>query len=358
MSKWRFVISLFVLCVGCSVTFPHNLSLIKHKNLPKPLDANLCADHNAATSVTRIVIKNADSYRVEKFVFVFRNTKNRKNNKVEGEYWHLNGNRSHRRLVVLIPGTGDRVSTSGSPELLIKSGFNVLRFFAGIDIFDKSALIEKTILTEDDLRAFVRTGKNVIRLRACDLIFVINYFNSLHYDSVGISGVSLGGIHVHIIGALIPQAQSELIMISGGNIAGILYTSSEKKIIEIRNLVRDKFLGSEQRMWQILGEELWDIDPLRFAQSLNPSKMRIIANYWDNIIRYKFAKEMWHANGKPDFEVILFPPGHYGSALLLWIPMIRYELRCAIWPICFPIPWSIARVPEINKQFFKEKLPQ
>lgn len=348
-----------LLCIaGCSFTFPHNSLLQKPGTIAKPIDKNLCKDHNGALSAKTTVIKETISYRVEKFTFVFRNTKSVKNNTVEGEYWRQINTKNSRALAVLIPGTGDRVSTEGSPELLVDAGFDVLRFFVGINIFDKKALIEKTALTENELRTFARSGKNVIRLRVCDFIFVVNYFNVPRHKAIGISGVSLGGIDTPILGGMMESMRSQLVMISGGNIANILRTSSEKNIVEIRNLVRERFVGSEKRLWQILGEELWEIDPLRFAPALDPSKTRVITNYWDTVIRYEFARELWRASSKPDFEIIIFPPGHYGSVLLLWIPMVRYEFKCLIWPVCIPIPWSIARVQEINKQFFKETLPQ
>lgn len=348
-----------VLFAGCSVTFPrHSQTARPEVSSKKPVDANLCADHNAAPSITRTVAKDTDSYRVESFVFTFRDTPSRKNNQVAGEYWRRVNIESARSLAVLIPGTGDRVSTNGSPELLVDEGFDVLRFFAGIDIFDKNLLLGKTNLTENDVRAFARAGKNVIRLRACDLVFIVNYFNEPPHKAIGISGVSLGGIDTPVLGGMMNPMQSQLVMISGGNIAGILRTSSENKIVEIRDLVRERFVGNEKRLWQILGEELWEIDPLRFAPALDTSKTRIITNYWDTVIRYEFARELWRTSNKPDFEVILFPPGHYGSVLLLWVPMIRYELKCLVWPICVPVPWSLARVQEINRQFFKETLPR
>lgn len=358
MPKFCALAIVLICLAGCSFTLPHNSLLQKLDSIAKPIDKNLCTDHNGALSVKTTVIKETNSYRVERFVFVFRNTKNTKNNEVAGEYWRQINIKINPKLAILIPGTGDRVSTDGSPELLIDSGLDVLRFFAGIDIFDKNELLAKTSLTEDNLRAFARASKHVIRFRACDFIFIINYFNELPYKTIGISGVSLGGIYAPIIGGMMESVQSQLIMISGGNIAKILRTSSEKEIVEIRNLVRERLVGNEERLWQILDEELWEIDPFRFAPALDPSKTRIITNYWDTVIRYEFAKELWRASNKPDFEVILFPPGHYGSALLLWIPMIRYELKCFMWSICIPIPRSVARVQEINKQFFKETLPQ
>lgn len=405
--RLAFVVCCSVFVVGCSLTFPAQ----KHLVTATPAENSElldCKDHRGALAITKEVTSETSAYSVEEFVFTFRNTGSKKNDSVAGEFWRSkNSNGENRRLAVLAPGTGDRVSTEGSSKPLVAKGFDVVRFFSGIDIFDKQRVLKKETITEAELRLFAKAGGNVIRLRACDYLFVINYFDKPPHGSIGISGVSLGGIFTPIIDGADPKISGVLPMISGGNIAEILHTSQEKDIAEIRNMVRKRFVGNEAQiaralvrkhwgvgfanlalypslgrlrhaiqsmiqkefakkeftekeklLWKVLAEELWNIDPLRFAPSLDPSKVRIVANYWDYVIRYEFARQLWEASGRPDFEVILFPPGHYGSALLLWIPMIRYELRCLIKPFCVPVPWSVGRVPEINKQFFDEKLPR
>lgn len=385
---------------GCSLTFPAQ----KHLVTATPAENSElldCKDHRGALAVKKEIAHETNAYSVEEFVFTFRDTGSKKNDSVAGEFWRSKSSGGKNRgLAVLIPGTGDRVSTEGSSKPLVAKGFDVIRFFSGIDIFDKKNLLKKETITEAELRSFAKAGGNVIHLRVCDYLFVINYFDEPPHAAIGISGVSLGGIFTPMLVASHPKAQSGLVMISGAHIAEILRSSKERTIVEIRELIIKKFVGAQETakqmrkefeiinfhqfldtrrlktiarhqekfitwrlsqspaIWKILEEELCDVDPLRFAPSLDPSRVRIIANYWDHVIRYEFAQQLWEASGKPKFEVVLFPPGHYGSVLLLWIPMIRYELRCLIEPVCIPIPWSVGRVPEINKQFFDEKLPR
>lgn len=389
-----FVALFGVFISGCSLTFPARLP---HKKLDVLLKTTIeRCDTNALPIPDSLTHDDTNS-----FVYQPRNTGVPKNDIIRGEFFVPKPPRHCVSLVTLLPGTGEDVSTKEAAEILADAGFCIVRFRSGIEIFDIKKLAQYEVLTEDDVRTFAREGARIIERRACDYRTVINYFDRRFcFRAVGVSGVSLGGIFTPILAGSDPKAQGNLEMISGANIVDILHFSQERKIVEIRELIAKKFVGARENaekmrnefsvarfsqfldphriktiahnqekfitwrlaqnptIWEILKEELFDIDPLRFAPSLDPSQTRIIANYWDAVIPIRYARELWEAAGKPDFEVIIFPPGHYGSVFLLWIPMIRYELACLAGPICFPVPWSIGRIPEVNLQFFKEKLPR
>jgi len=344
---------------GCSLTFPARLSQKTLNVLPKATIER--CDTHALPMPNTLTYNDAKSrdgegpWQAVSFTYQPRNTGVPKNDIIRGEFFFQNPQVRRTSLVVLLPGKGENVSTKKSAEVLADAGFSVLRFRSGIALFDKKKFAAYEALTENDVRSFARDGARVIERRACDYHAVINYFNRhFCFDAIGVSGVSLGGIFTPILVASYPKAHSALVMISGANIAEILRTSEEKNIVEIRKAITVRFNGDPRRVWQILKEEFARIDPSFFVSSLDPLRTRIIVNYWDAVIPFRLSKELWKAAGKPDFEVIIFPPGHYGSALLLWVPMVRWRL----WHGIVPYPWRISRVSDINLDFFTKTLPR
>jgi len=293
------------------------------------------------------------NYRRVSFQMKARDTGQKKNDVVKGELLLQKSPFDHKALIVLIPGMGENVSTKGSAEVLANAGFDVVRFRSGISIFEKRLLENKTNLSPEEFRAFVARGSKIIRNRACDYVMMIRYLdNRFGYEYVGVSGVSLGGIFAALIAAEEQKIQDVLMMISGGNIAEVLRTSTERPIAEIRDLVEKKFTGSNEDLWKILKEELAIAEPLARADSLCGKRVRIIANHWDSVIRPRYSREFRSASCADDYEVILFPPGHYGSGLLLWIPMLRLELFNGF----LPYPRSFDTVSDINLRFFQKTL--
>ncbi len=301
--------------------------------------------------------KETDSYLKLPFIYRPRNTGNKKNDTLRGELLYRKGNFIVRDLVVLIPGTGENISTAGSAEALAEHGYDSVRFRSGIEIFDESLLNGKLALDEDEMRGFIRIGKERIRDRACDYVLAIHHLTQkLHYQRIGISGVSLGGIFAPIVAHQYPYITSTLIMISGGGVADILRHSTEKRIITTRNRLQELFIGSEKRLWEIMREELWEIDPLRFANNTNPNRMRVIANYWDQAVPFTAAVKLRNASNRPPLEIVLFPPGHYGSVLMLWVPIVRW-IPLGECPLCIYYP-TYGRVQDLNVDFFTQTLPR
>lgn len=354
--------ALAFMITSCSFTLPgargpRTESFWRH---PMPRALFLCGGRHLVldTEITWATkdMRETDGYITFPFTYQPRMTGNKKNDSIRGELLYRKG-KEPRDLVVLIPGTGENISTEGSAEALAKHGYDSVRFRSGIDIFDEHLLDGKLALDEDELRDFIRIGKARIRNRVCDYVLTIDYFvNRMHYEHVGISGVSLGGIFAPLIAHQYPYTSSVLVMISGGDLAYILQNSTEGKIVSTKARLEDLFMGTPERMWSIMREELRDVDPLYLAENTDPARMRIIANFWDHAVPFRSAVALRDASREPPLEVVLFPPGHYGSVLLLWVPIIRWT-PLGPCPLCIYYP-RYGKVQDFNVDFFTETIPR
>lgn len=363
MNYLRLIITLFCFVLaGCSVTFRHNDTI--YGNVPSETLSSTPSQFDITFEPGTLkpeenTLRDSELWRGTKFKLQRRNTGKSKNDIVSGEFILQKHPFGHRMLVLLLPGTGENESTEGSGEKLAQSGVvDVIRIHSGIDFISEKRICSYLTISEDELRALFREGNEVIRNRLCDLRMLIMLLDRIYdYESIGISGVSLGGIFAPLEASSIKNPKSVLILVSGGNIAEILRTSREKNIVKMRSALEERFEGSPDRLWRIAREEFNFTDPLWAAEGLDPATMHIAANYWDHVIRYRYAVELWEKARRPDFEVIFFPPGHYGSALLLWIPLLRFEVRY-LGPIPYLLPYAWERVPGITYRFFKKQFPQ
>ena len=362
MKRLGVLCAITALITSCSFTLPgapgpHASSFWAH---PVPDTSFLCGGRHFVldkeiTWATK-EMRETDGYITFPFTYQPRTTGNKKNDSIRGELLYRKG-KEPRDLVVLIPGTGENISTEGSAEALAERGYDSVRFRSGIDIFDERLLDGKLALDEEELRGFIRIGKQRIRDRICDYVLSIHYFVlRMHYNRIGISGVSLGGIFAPLIGHQYPRTSSVLVMISGGDLPYILQNSTEGKIVSTRRRLEDLFLGTPERMWSVMREELQEVDPLRFAENTNASQMRIIANLWDQAVPFHSATALRDASRRPPLEVVIFPPGHYGSVLLLWVPIIRW-MPLGSCPLCIYYP-TYGKVQDFNVDFLTQTMPR
>ena len=359
-----FWVSLCFVFSACSITFPHATPL---QNIESTISNQrfdtLCGRDIVAQKGTIHLqwefVRDAKNFRAVPFWYYdyANDTNSRKNDLVLGEVFLQKHPLDHGRFVILIPGTGEDISTVGTAELLARHGFDVIRFRSGIDILDKNEIAKIEILSPSDLRTLSQKGAGVIKTRLCDYVAIINYFD-LHYryKYIGVSGVSLGGIFASLIAYENPKVRAALLMITGGNIAEILRTSTEGGIVKLREMLLERFDGTTEEFWRILSDELKDIDPTNRTRYIGGDRVHIIANYWDTVIRYQYSKQLKEVCAHPKFETILFPPGHYGSVLLLWVPTVRWEARL-IGPVPYIWPTSVDTVKNINLKFFTKTLP-
>lgn len=270
-----------------------------------------------------------------------------KNDFIPGDF--MRQRRGARKLTVLLSGMGETVSTIRIANRLAGAGYDVLRLYPKIQLFDIKKLDTKEHWTREEFRAFVREGEKTLATRYEDVRHIVSQFKERYgYQQIGVMGISLGGITAYYLAGSYPDLfQSVAGVITGGSLCEILLVSEEPRIVEIRNKIFTKFDIKLDEAREILCKELSAIDPLSVASRINPKKALLVSNALDTVIPHRYTKRLWLAAHKPQWKItaIKLPvfwgvncsfwlDGHYSSGIALIIPAPFFEF----WgPIPYPI---------------------
>lgn len=255
-----------------------------------------------------------------------------------------------KKLAVLLSGMGETGSTMRIGNRLASAGYDVLRLYPKIQIFDLGELDTKDHWTKKEFRDFVRLGRTTLATRYGDVRHIVSHFKEAYrYKSIGIMGVSLGGITAYYLSGSNPDLfQSTIGIVTGGNLCEILLVSGEPKIAKIRDKIFAKFDIKMDEAREILCDELNDIDPLSVASRVPRKQALLVSNVLDSVIPHRYTKELWRKAHRPKWKFIMpmkFPvfwavnksfwlDGHYSSGLALLVPVPLFEF----WgPVPFPV---------------------
>lgn len=266
-----------------------------------------------------------------------------KNDFIPGDF--MRQRNGSKKLAVLLSGMGETVSTMTIADSLVQAGYDVLRLYPGIQLFDFRELDAKEHWSKEEFRIFVRRGRDVLRIRYKDLTYIIRDFKTTYnYPEIGIMGISLGGISAYYLSGSYPELfQSTIGVITGGSLCEILIVSEEPRIIEIRNKVFAKFDIMKDKARGILCEELGEVDPLSVAHNIDKDRALLVSNIFDTVIPYEFTRKLWRSAGRPRWKVMavkipifwavnhsFWLNGHYSSATALFLPVPLFENSHAI----------------------------
>jgi len=304
-------------------------------------------------------------YDIHYFVYKsYLATSVKRNDFMRGEL--LKQKSGSKRLVVLISGMGESVSTKPIAEALADDGYDVLRLYSKIQIFNVRELQDADTLEKTEFPRFVHAGALVLEARYKDYFdIILEIKNSNSYEFTGIYGVSLGGITAFYLAGSHPELFNSVIgAVTGGNLAEILLVSSEPGIKKTRDLVMEKFGITIDEARIVLRKELVHIDPLAVASALDPRQALIISNFFDTVIPNRFTRELWNASNRPRWKItaIKLPvfwatnntfwlDGHYSSGLALFAPTPFFEFFGSI-----PILTSFKSVNSIVLDHFYRTL--
>src|SRR5262249_21176702 len=162
-------------------------------------------------------------------------------------------------------------------------------FRSPLTVFSPEELADRRSLGREEFRAFVHRGAEVIRTRLCDYKRVLDSLdNERGYHSVGVSGVSVGGIFAVLLGGLEPErVASVLVLLSGVDIADILLSSEEGAIRRVRDRVFELCPITRDEARSILTKELQGVEPLDVASRIDSEKLLIVSNVFDCVIPYR-----------------------------------------------------------------------
>jgi hypothetical protein len=134
----------------------------------------------------------------------------------------------------------------------------------------------------------------------------------LSAESIGILGISLGGMGALFSAAVDPRIKAAVIMLTGGDIPYILTHSDEKRIREKRIPYMKKEMLTPE-MFHARMKETIGLDPLGVAPYMDAEKVLLMLALFDRVIPFETGQALQRAMGGPE-TVYLFS-GHYTAGL-------------------------------------------
>jgi hypothetical protein len=135
---------------------------------------------------------------------------------------------------------------------------------------------------------------------------------SVDSERIGSFSISMGAILGVTLAAVEPRIKASVLGLPAGNLAQIIMTSQDKAIRKRRiNYLQERHLSEEEALKQL--EEAIFSEPMRFAPSMDPSRVLVIAGIFDRVLGIQRSLALWRAMGRP--RLILLPTGHYSAYL-------------------------------------------
>ncbi|MGE0712048.1 MAG: alpha/beta hydrolase family protein [Planctomycetota bacterium] len=126
---------------------------------------------------------------------------------------------------------------------------------------------------------------------------------------VGVVGVSLGAFVSAVARGVDVRFRRSVFVLGGGDLANMF-----AEIPEARNLLEHTGIKAEE-IRPVLGPLVAPVDPLTFADRINPADVLMLNALQDEIVPVRATQRFWRALGKP--RIRWFDCGHYGLALHL-----------------------------------------
>src|SRR5262245_2404983 len=131
------------------------------------------------------------------------------------------------------------------------------------------------------------------------------------------AGVSVGSIEALLLTACDPRIKGGFYVLTGGNLPGILYDSSETPVRDFRDRMMARNGWTTREEWVAGVSALTEpVDPLTWAGRLDPSRLLIASGRFDTVIPSEYAQQLWEALGQPVW--LKLPCGHYTVFPFFW----------------------------------------
>jgi dienelactone hydrolase len=126
-------------------------------------------------------------------------------------------------------------------------------------------------------------------------------------DRIGIVGISLGGILVHLAMGVERRFSVGVSVLGGGEVAELMWSSPI--VARVRRALDSEGIGLPE-----LTRRLRVIEPLTYADVNRPRRVLMIGGRYDLVVPPQAVMATWHALREP--EMIWLNTGHYGGALV------------------------------------------
>ena len=139
---------------------------------------------------------------------------------------------------------------------------------------------------------------------------------SIDTDRIGLIGMSLGAIVGSLTAGVDPRIRSEVLLLGGGDLPGIIFSTNERAFVKMRKRLMEEHQSSPEALKQDAEKTLAAVEPLNYARRLPPSNILMINAYFDKAIPRFYTLALWEKIGKP--HLVFVPTGHYTAAFFIW----------------------------------------
>ena len=220
-------------------------------------------------------------------------------------YYHVPKGITKAPAVVVLPITNGGYHSESMANYLASKGFIALRMKSRKKILDLSD-------SEDPLKDF----EEGLRDYVIDVLQGIDWLTAqpeVDRERIGITGISFGALLGVIVAGVDSRIKAEVFFLGGGDLAGIVFSSSESSVRKVREALIGKGDRTVDEVRVEAAERLRHLDPLTYAARLDPSRVLMVNAYFDRVIKRRYTKELWKAMGKP--KMVQLPTGHYLATL-------------------------------------------
>ena len=211
----------------------------------------------------------------------------------------------HPTVVVFPILAGSHTVSEMLAKTLVNRGFLVAR------LERPKMELDTTEDTEEPVKALRSALMDARRL-----LDILEWREDVDRSRIAAAGISVGGILACLLQGTDERVSAGIYIMPGGDVARILSDSTERPIRAFRDHVMERegldVEGFVQRMRPLLE----DLDPLRYAGSIDPESVYLASSRFDRVIRPEHTAVLWEALGQPSWTQM--PIGHYQLLPLFW----------------------------------------
>jgi hypothetical protein len=131
------------------------------------------------------------------------------------------------------------------------------------------------------------------------------------------AGVSIGSIQALLLTECDRRIRGGFYVLTGGNVAEILYDSSETPVRDFRNRMMEQRGWTTREDWVAgVSDFTKPVDPLTYAAYLDGRNLLLASGRFDTVIPQTYAQQLWQALGEPRWYKL--PSGHYTVFPFFW----------------------------------------
>ncbi len=157
-------------------------------------------------------------------------------------------------------------------------------------------------------------NESLIRQAVIDARRAVDFLDDLDYvdhDKTCLMGISLGGINGALAMASDERIKAAGFLVTAGHLPDILMTSGFGRVVALRHAMMKELDVDSGELKKISEPILYTVDPVTYADRLDPARIIMVNGAFDDIIRREVVMETYEDFGRPQLHFM--PTGHYLS---------------------------------------------